>query len=87
MRRLFLLRAYGDFVIAIRSAMLSPKTTGIKIITDQSNTSDTSIRYAKVSFSKSNIPLDYLFIGRHVSRGFNWCIFCHLFIYRNLTIT
>lgn len=32
MRRLFLLRAYGDFVIAIRSAMLSPKTTGIKII-------------------------------------------------------
>ena len=32
MRRLFLLRAYGDFVIAIRSAMLSANPTGIKII-------------------------------------------------------
>ena len=32
MRRLFLLRAYGDFVIAIRSAMLSANPAGIKII-------------------------------------------------------
>lgn len=32
MRRLFLLRAYGDFVIAIRSAMLSSNPAGIKII-------------------------------------------------------
>ncbi len=32
MRRLFLLRAYGDFVIAIRSVMLSPNPNGIKIV-------------------------------------------------------
>ena len=32
MRRLFLLRAYGDFVIAIRSAMLSANPSSVKLI-------------------------------------------------------
>ena len=32
MRRLFLLRAYGDFVIAVRSAMLSTNPSSVKLI-------------------------------------------------------
>lgn len=32
MRRLFLLRAYGDFVIAIRSVLLSPQPSAIKLV-------------------------------------------------------
>jgi ADP-heptose:LPS heptosyltransferase len=32
MRRLFLLRAYGDFVIAVRSAMLSANPSSVKLI-------------------------------------------------------
>lgn len=32
MRRLFLLRAYGDFVIAIRSVLLSPQPSSIKLV-------------------------------------------------------
>lgn len=32
MRRLFLLRAYGDFVIAIRSVLLSPQPSSIQLV-------------------------------------------------------
>ena len=75
MRRLFLLRAYGDFVIAIRSAMLSANPAGIKIISSNhlyplfeaiSSVIDTS--QLDISFEDFGIDLGQLnlFTNRHL---------------------
>lgn len=75
MRRLFLLRAYGDFVIAIRSAMLSANPSGIKIISSNhlyplfeaiSSVIDTS--QLDISFEDFGIDLGQLnlFTNRHL---------------------
>lgn len=75
MRRLFLLRAYGDFVIAIRSAMLSANPSGIKFISSNhlyplfeaiSSVIDTS--QLDISFEDFGIDLGQLnlFTNRHL---------------------
>ncbi len=75
MRRLFLLRAYGDFVIAIRSALLSANPMSIKLIASNhlyplyeaiSSVIDTS--QLDISFEDFGIHLGQLnlFTNRHL---------------------
>ena len=78
MRRLFLLRAYGDFVIAVRSAMLSARSISqVKIIASNhlyplfeaiSSVIDTS--QLDISFEDFGIHLGQLnlFTNRHLFR-------------------
>jgi hypothetical protein len=75
MRRLFLLRAYGDFVIAVRSAMLSANPSSVKLIASNhlyplfeaiSSVTDTS--RLDISFEDFGIHLGQLnlFTSRHL---------------------